>query len=192
MSYILSSLLLFLPALSFAIPLTSGNGKTEFLAVGKPSAIKIKGEGKGPEGQFDLKKSGAGYALTAEITFDLDTLDTGISLRDRHMKEKYLETSKFKSATVKIKDAPVAAEAAAGNGDFKVPGTLTLKGVEKPVEISLKLETSGEQVKCLSSFKVALTEFPLEIPKYAGITVANEVEVKVETAFPKKELTTIK
>ena len=66
--------------------------KVEFLAIGKPSAIKIRGKGEKLESKLQL----AGKTLTGQFVFDLTSLNTGIDTRDEHMKEKYLETGKFK------------------------------------------------------------------------------------------------
>lgn len=173
---------------ALAIPMDSNQGKVEFLAIGKPAAIKIKGEGKGPTGQFDLKRSGNDLKLTADLNVDLETLDTGISLRDRHMKEKYLETGKYKTAILKVADARLPAAALAGTGSYTVSGTLMMKGVEKPVDIALQLENLGESVKAISKFKINLADYTIDVPKYAGITVANDVEVSVETLTAKSAL----
>lgn len=86
-----------------AIPMSPEKGNVEFLAVGKPAFVKIKGEGQGPTGQFQLKKVGSEFILNAELIVDLRTLKTGIELRDNHMKEKYLLTPQYNSATLKLK-----------------------------------------------------------------------------------------
>lgn len=189
---LISILIFLIPSISLAFPVDSGNGKVEFLAVGKPSAIKIKGEGKGPQGELQLKKSGAQFSLNGELTVDLDSIDTGIGLRDRHMKEKYLETAKFKTAVLKIKEATLPASALEGAGEYSLPGLLTLKGVEKPVQLKVKLEPEGDKIKSISFFKINLADFPIEVPKYAGITVANDVDVSVESQISKADLTSIK
>lgn len=173
-------------ALPFAVnaavvTLTPEKGKVEFTAVGRPAAIKIGGTGPGPAGRFELKKDGANALLSGDMTLDLDALDTGISMRDRHMKEKYLETAKFKTAALKIAAAPIASAVVTAGGDVKVPATLTLHGVEKPVEVSMKLAVQGKELRCQSQFQILLTDYALEIPKFSGITVANEVDVRVET-----------
>ncbi len=192
---VIALIFILISGLSFvaqAIPVQASQGKIEFLAIGRPAMIKIKGEGPGPTGQFDLKKSGEDLKLNANLIVDLDTLETGIGLRDRHMKEKYLETAKFKTATLKINQAPLPTSALQGTGNFSVPGTLTIRGVEKPVEISIKLETTGEKIKSQSAFKINLADFTIDIPKYAGITVANDVEVRVETVVVKTDLKEMK
>lgn len=181
-----------IPLSASGVPLDSNSGKLEFLAIGKPSAIKIKGEGPGPTGEFTLKKNGSTLQLSADLQIDLSSVQTGISLRDRHMKEKYLETDKFKTAHLLIKSADLGESALNGSGAHKVPGTLKIKGVEKPVDITVTLLPAGENTKSVSTFKINLTEYPIGVPSYAGITVASDVEVKVETQFATATLKDVK
>ena len=42
------------------------------------------------------------YSGTLALTVRLDTLDTGIALRNKHMKETYLETDKFPEARLEV------------------------------------------------------------------------------------------
>ncbi len=75
-------------------------GEVKFIATGKPGFLKIKGEskGKGPAGKITITDG----AATGEFTFELASLDTGIDLRNDHMKNKYLEIGKFPLARLAI------------------------------------------------------------------------------------------
>src|SRR5437868_9273038 len=75
-------------------------GHVEFLAIGKPSAIKIRGKGDRLQSQLQFNKD---KTLTGKVVFDLSSLDTGIETRNQHMKEKYLETGKFRDAELTLK-----------------------------------------------------------------------------------------
>jgi hypothetical protein len=138
--------------------------------------IKIKVSLK-PAGSFvaeseDVKVRGKvqrnGTQVKAEdIILDLDTLKTGISLRDRHMKEKYFETGKsgFKYAQL------MRAE---GNGG-KLSGEVSIHGVTRPFNGTYTLESG----KFIGSFKLKVTEFGMEAPKYMGVGVSDEVTVDI-------------
>lgn len=153
----------------------------EFLAVGRPSALKIKGEGAKAEGQLKLLEGN----LSGELKTDLDQFQTGIKLRDRHMKEKYLETGKegFKMAVLKVIEAKVPDnflkdEKGVQNLPFK--GSLKLHGVEKEIGgiYSAKPNKDGTAVEGEAQFKIKLTDFGVAIPSFSGITVAEDVELK--------------
>ncbi len=58
-------------------------------------------------------------------------------------------------------------------------GMLTLRGVTKPVEGKFSV---GNKRDVSASFKIKLTDFNVEIPKYLGVTVADEVNIDVKIA----------
>ena len=154
----------------------------EFLAIGRPSALKIKGEGAKPEGRFQIESG----TLKGELKADLDQFETGIKLRDRHMKEKYLETAKegnksavFKLTEAKIPDGFLDKGNKAENLPFK--GNLKLHGIEREVSgiYSAGLQSEKSTVSGEAQFKIKLTDFGVAIPSFSGITVAEDVEVKV-------------
>lgn len=167
---ILVSLLLFAIHILAATPekLVADGGAVEMTVIGRPSLIKINGKGAPPEGEVQIENG----KVSGEFKFELTTLDTGIELRDRHMREKYLRVQDHPEAVLKIKDLPQNS-----SGDFT--GQLTLHGVTKPVSGKFK---TGEKKSVDASFKVKLSEFNIDIPKYMGITVADEVDVKVNIA----------
>jgi len=171
-----------------AVQLEPAKGKTEFLAVGRPSAIKINGKGKGPAGDLKIKKEGADYIMNGEAAMDLTSLETGIGMRDRHMKETYLETEKFKEARLIFKNAKFAQKLVKEGGTAKVGATLDLHGKQQPVEVEVALNNVGSDVNAVSKFKVKLSDFAIAVPKYAGITVADEVQITTETKMVAKSI----
>src|SRR5262245_49694569 len=118
------------PATAIHVELEKKGGCVEFFAVGWPSALKIHGKGRGPEGQLQV----VGNQVNGTIEFDLDTLETGIELRDRHMKEQYLQTARFPRAALKLEGLD-AKRLADSSGSVSLPfrGMLSLHGVDKPV-----------------------------------------------------------
>src|SRR5438132_5755067 len=77
-----------------------------FAAVSKSGDANVTFSGKGPAG---FKIEGKTAELTVKddgkaVTFvvPLATLKTGIDLRDRHMREKYLETDKYPNAVLEV------------------------------------------------------------------------------------------
>lgn len=181
MRHLIFLLIFSLPLVSGAVALVAARGKTEFVAVGRPSAIKIAGEGSGPEGRLELKKAGEDVSVSGEIQVDLESFKTGIGLRDRHMKETYLETAKFKTAALRLADARFPADLLKSGGDWKGSAVLSLHGVEKPVDIFLSLVPEGGILKARARFKLKLSDHAIQVPKFSGITVADEVDVTAES-----------
>jgi polyisoprenoid-binding protein YceI len=159
------------------VELQKETGSVEFFAVGWPSALKIHGKGTGADGEFEV----TGTQVTGSIGFDLGSLETGIGLRDRHMKEKYLETSKFPRASLSLSHLETAKLPESGSfGAMTVPfeGVLSLHGVERPVTGEAKVSRVGTQVTGAATFWINLAEFGIDVPKYLGITVAEKVQVR--------------
>lgn len=148
--------------------LVPAGGEVKMTVIGKPSLIKINGKGEAPTGELKITDG----KVNGEFKFDLSTLDTGIELRDEHMRDKYLQVNEHPEATLKIKDLEQKP-----SGEFK--GELTLHGVTKPVTGQFKM---GDKKSVEAAFKIKLSDYQIDIPKYMGITVADEVDVKVNIA----------
>lgn len=149
----------------------------KFLAIGHPSAIRIQGNGKVLNAEKVEWKTGK---FSGVFHVPLDSLETGIGLRDRHMKEKYLETGKYPNADLAVEGCPLKV------GAESCEAKLTLHGVSKPVTLALTV-TDGEPKSFAvdAAFTIKLSDFGIEIPKFANITVAEDVKVEVATETPK-------
>lgn len=166
------------PAASTTRTVTATGGHVEFTAVGWPSALTIRGKGDGLEGRLAVE----GAFVSGTLTFDLTGLTTGIGLRDRHMKEKYLEVARHPRAALALERVSVAPLPAGDRvGPIRVPwqGMLTLHGVTQRVSGEARIARAGNAVKIVAEFAVDISAFGIEVPSYMGITVAEKVEVKV-------------
>lgn len=105
-------------------------------------------------------------------TLELDTLKSGIALRDSHMKEKYFETKKF----------PRALLSQATGKDKKFNGDLTLRNKTK--KISGSYEVTGGNV--IAKFKCNLSDFDIPPANYMGVGVEDEVEVEAQVPMAAK------
>jgi len=139
----------------------------EFVATGKPAMIKISGKSTKLEGAIDFKKN----QDLGTIQIDLNTFDTEMETRNEHMKEKYLEVNKAnnKMAIFKLEKL--------GTQDFQ--GKLTLHGVEKNITGQSVTKSSETDCEATADFSLKLSEYNIEIPSYLGVTVAEDVVVKV-------------
>lgn len=143
----------------------------EFKARGKPAFISIDGKGTMLEGELSLENN----LISGIIQFDLKSLDTGIELRDEHMKEKYLQVDKHSMAILTLKDVKSSSE------EFQFNAIMKLHGVERKVEGVAQLNDG----KLIASLKLKLSDYEIAIPSFQGITVADEVTVNVNTQVEK-------
>ncbi|MDR3607811.1 MAG: YceI family protein [Oligoflexia bacterium] len=180
----------FLPATSVwaqtqKLDFNQSTGSTEFHAIGRPSAIKINGTGASPKGAVLISQDGK---ISGELLLDLSTLDTGISMRTNHMKEKYLEVGKYPQARLAITDVllPKQDLTKVDYSENAVPfkGMLFLHGASKPVEGLAHIERHGQSSMIKAEFSVKITDFQIPVPVFAGITVANDVSLVVTANAP--------
>lgn len=174
MKIIFLSLFLGMGALGAELDALKARNEVRFVAIGQPSAMRIKGTLKegvdAVSGKILFEKSKA----TGKLTLKLDALDTGIELRTRHMKEKYLETAKFPEAEFEF-TCPISNEKTA-----PLEGKLTLHGKTSPVSDG-HCSASEKDGKVTLSFKVKVQDFGIVTPSYLGIRVTEEVLVEAIT-----------
>jgi polyisoprenoid-binding protein YceI len=121
--------------------------------------------------------------VSGAISVDLRSLKTGIGLRDRHMRENYLEVDKgptFEKATLE----GIHVEKLNGNSTFR--GTLVLHGERREVSGSAAVQPQNNGAyRVQAEFPVRVTDFKIAKPAYLGVGVQEEVKVKIAlTAVP--------
>jgi hypothetical protein len=123
-------------------------------------------------------------AFVGDLAVDLRTLDTGIGMRNDHMREKYLEVGKgdgFESAVLSdIHLGEVDAETFQGRTTFT--GTLLLHGTRRGVTGPADVRRVGSSVRIEAAFPVTLADHGIPKPQYLGVGVKGEVQVKVSFA----------
>lgn len=184
---VIIGVVLIVPGLASAkkiIDLSKHNSKVEFLAIGKPSLLKINGTGGKASGNLEIEDK----KVTGTIAVPLNTLTTSIDLRDEHMKQKYLEIEKFPEATLKITDFTMdrnylEVEGTQKNVPFK--GLLKVHGVEKEVEGTADLESTKQLLRVVAQTNTNITNHSIDLPSYLGVKVADKVDIKVEFEIKK-------
>jgi polyisoprenoid-binding protein YceI len=126
---------------------------------------------------LSLETGGPDTELYFEV--DLASLDTGIGLRNRHMRDNYLE----------VRDHPYASfggtitrvEALSGDG-FRVTATggMSIHGVERRMEIPCEVTPRGRGYRTRCSLEVLLSDFDIEIPRIMFLKLANEIRLELD------------
>ena len=123
--------------------------------------------------------SGATAGSEFYLEVDLGSLDTGIGLRNRHMRDNYLETDEFPYATFSGSFADVR-QGDAGWTRVMGQGDLAIHGVSQPVEIACEVAPSGGGFRARCAFEVLLSDFDIEIPKVMFMKLANEIRLELD------------
>jgi polyisoprenoid-binding protein YceI len=169
-AWVAAALTAALPCLATATLKVRGQPDVHFAAAG-PAGLRIDGEGK------ELQISERPDALMLSIP--LTTITTGISLRDRHMREKYLEVSKFPTAQLAVARSALKFPVAGQEIESTVPGTMALHGKTKTVSVHYRASRNGNALKVSGDVRLDMRDYGIETPSYLGATVKPMVDVTV-------------
>ncbi len=117
----------------------------------------------------------------------LDSIDTGIGLRNSHMREKYLETYKYPIA--KFRGNVVSADSISTlESSVFVNGFFLLHGVKRTMLINGKFFKYGRVYKIISSFNIKLSDYEIEQPSFLFNKVENNILVDMIIYLKRKNL----
>jgi polyisoprenoid-binding protein YceI len=140
-------------------------------------------------GEVALSPSQPGM-VDGELSVDLSTLQTGIALRDEHMREKYLEVGKgpaFEAA--KLADIRLEGTEANPVGKARFRGMLTLHGQTREVTGTAAIRQGSKGLQVQANFPVKVSAFAIPTPSYLGVGVRDEVSVTVNFSLqPKRSI----
>ena len=124
----------------------------------------------------EVTVAGPAQPLAGALQVDLQSLETGIGLRDRHMKHNYLEVEKgVEYAAARLEDIRV--DALAGKTMFR--GVLTLHGSRRAVTGTAEIKQTASGYRVEASFPLRTADFGIPEPTYLGVGVKQEVQVRV-------------
>ncbi len=158
----------------------------EFKAIGNPSALVVLGKGQGIEGGMVFSEGGS---VNGQVIVDLTTLTTGLSLRDKHLKNKYLEVGTFKTAEFSLQKIQWKSAESAMNQPIveqEFSGIMKIKNVEKVVAGVVSSVPGKDKVNATFKFTILLEDFAITIPSFAGITMAKDVEITANIVLHKE------
>ena len=125
----------------------------------------------------------------SEIYFEVDlaSLDTGIGMRDRQMRDSYLEVEQYPYAAF---GGTIEQVVSLPGAMFRVTtrGILGIHGVKQERALTCDLATvnKGYHVNC--SFPVFLSDHDIEIPKLMFLKLNNEIRMELDFILEPAEL----
>ncbi len=144
---------------------------------------------EGVTNQIDGYMYWEGESLTnkSQLYFEvnLDALDTGIGLRNRHMKENYLETFRYPYAQFNGK---IIKEDAESNNKSKVTvdGEMFIHGVAKKLTISGTIEKNKPSYRIQSEFTIKLSDYKIEVPSLMFMRISEEIKLVLDFFIKEK------
>jgi polyisoprenoid-binding protein YceI len=157
-----------LAAPAAAPPLQVSRGEVLFVA---HASLGMRIEGK----TVDLAAVSGPDAV--EFRVQLATLETGIALRDRHMRDDYLQVQNYPVALLRILRERLPSPAAPASGTCQ--GELTLHGRTHPVNVVFQVKrAAGYEVS--ATMHLDLRDYDIPSPRYLGVSVKPDVDVSVD------------
>jgi polyisoprenoid-binding protein YceI len=163
-------------ALLCAVPLvalaalSASETKVGFSCIG-PGGLHINGTSE----ELSFQDKGDSLLLTVFT----EKLTTGISLRDTHMHEKYLESEKYPTAELSVPRQGVKFPGDGETVNATSPGTLTLHGKSQPVTLHYKAVRKGKATDVQGDVHINMNDYEITTPSYLGIKVQPQVDITV-------------
>ncbi len=121
-------------------------------------------------------------AAIVDVSVEMASLDTANKLRDREMRELYLETPKYPTARFKSVSVEASQSIAPNQPvDIKVTGDFTLHGVTRRMTIPVRVVLIPDgRIHATALFNVKMPEFGINVPKNILVTVDDQVPVRLD------------
>lgn len=121
-------------------------------------------------------------ATRGRIVMRVDTLRTGIELRDEHLHgSEWLDARRHPEAVFEITGVSGATTLASGREvTMQVRGRFTLKGQTKDVTAEARVRWDGSNLRGRARFSIRLSDYNITINEAVRLKVSNEVQVTVD------------
>ena len=127
-----------------------------------------------------------GDSVTVHLEVDLASLDTGLPMRNQHMRDEHLETAKYPKAIfdgAAVTHAPGVALASGQPAGFEADGTFTLHGVSRRVHVHIdatyQAAGNGGSIEFHTEFPVTLEDYKITRPEFLFMKLAETQDVHV-------------
>lgn len=147
----------------------------------KATLESFSGKSRNFSAQFEVDAAQLGRS-TGTVKVDLRTLDTGIDLRNKHMRENHLHTDSFPEA-IFVLDSVTGAGSLAGVGltQITVHGKMTIHGVTKPLAVPASLTPADAgALRLQTEFPLKITDFGIPRPEFLFLKLAEDVRILVD------------
>ncbi|MCY4075483.1 MAG: YceI family protein [Acidobacteria bacterium] len=121
-------------------------------------------------------------AFEGALRVDLASLETGIGLRDGHLRGSYLEVERgpaFRHAVLAGITLREPLPDGRGRHETAFAGQLTLHGVERRVEGEATMDRRDGRMRVEATLSLSLEAFDIPPPRYLGVGVRDEVRLTV-------------
>ena len=141
----------------------------------KNAGLNVDGSLGGFKGEINFDPQNPGSS-TMEASVDVSTIDTGIGMRDKHLKkDDYFDVEKYPRISMQSTSIKPA-----GEGSYEGKFDLTIKGKTQEVVIPFTVDASNNAYLLKGSFEINRQDFGVggnSLTLSDNVTVSIEIEV---------------
>jgi polyisoprenoid-binding protein YceI len=133
-------------------------------------------------------------SVRAAFEVDLASLDTGIGMRDEHMREQYLETAKYPKAVFELTGIDKTDTKALVDGSISevtARGNFTVHGVTREIAIPITLKymkqseqtqtrLPGDLLQITAEFDILLTDYNIKRPQFVILKLDDKQKINID------------
>ena len=149
--------------------------------VNQPGLVDAVGRTDEIEGEIQLEQDGILRGRVTMMRIDMRTFTSDQARRDNFIRQNTLQTDQFPFA--EFRSTEVAGPAVFRPGEeatFQIPGIMTIKGRERPIVWEARAKLDGNTITGTASARVKLTDFGVEPPRLAILSVEDEMTWQVD------------
>lgn len=152
-------------------------GEVEFFS--EASVESFSGKSNKVIGQINLADS------TVDFYVDTNTLETGIKLRDEHMRENHLNTEEFPFIEFfgKLNGFDPAVK---DTQRVSAVGNFTLRGVTKEIKVDAKAIMKGYNLYVFANWKIKLQDYNIPRPEFLFLKLSEEQKISLKVNLIRK------
>ena len=113
------------------------------------------------------------------LKVDLRTLDTGIEMRNRHMRDNYLETDKYPYAVYEGKLVQAEKNKEGGFFEVVVEGIMEIHGKQNPLTVSGTVNGTGDLYEITCQAEIKLGDFDIKIPQLLIMKISEVIKLEL-------------
>lgn len=165
-------------------PVAAQSGAVKFIATTNVSAVSIHGQSNEVKAQATVAHEN-GQLLLSEMSALVDpkTLSTGMALRDNHMRDKIFSDGTTPAQQLRFHSAKAICPEPAKGKESACPiqGNFTLRGIDKPFALPLRIKAEGNNRYRLSGEgSLKMSDYGIAAPCQLGVCVSDVVKLKID------------
>lgn len=114
------------------------------------------------------------------IAVPLAGLDTGIALRNRHLREKYLQTDQYPNAELTVERGALAFPEPGQTTTRSLAGTMKLHGASRSVTFTYSARRDGAAYQVHGAVRININDYGVDTPQFLGVKVDPRVDVTID------------